>query len=320
MLRIRARFVAIFALIAAVAAGSGLVLAQEPVRPTFRSSVAVVPIAAVVRDSRKRVVRNLTQGDFQVLEQGRPRPILQFSANNDGPVSVAFLFDTSGSMGIASNLAKGKEVVADLLTRLEPARDEAALFTFHRSLREVVPFTSDRDRVRGALDEVKPWGLTSLYDAIGETARRLTERATVRRAIIVISDGVDTSSALTPTEVAALASSIDVPVYVVAVISPLDHPSRLNGAPGVPVTGGLLDVAEATGGDAFYVSAPSAAATLDELLLAMRHQYFLGIESSAEPGWYALEVKTRRKGLTVRARHAYATDSVTPRTSLMGRR
>jgi hypothetical protein len=106
--RIRVGLVAVLAVIAALPGGSASVRAQEPVQPTFRSSVAVVPIAAVVRDSRRRVVRNLTQGDFQVLEQGRPTPILQFSANNDGPVSVAFLFDTSGSMGIASNLAKGK--------------------------------------------------------------------------------------------------------------------------------------------------------------------------------------------------------------------
>jgi VWFA-related protein len=310
MRRIRARSAAVLAGIAALLCLSRPLHSQEPIRPTFRSSVAVVPIAAVVRDSRHRVVRDLTQRDFQVFEQGRPRPILQFSANADGPVSVAFLFDTSGSMGLASNFAKGKDVVAQILARLQPARDEAALFTFHRMLREVVPFTNERALVERALDEVTPWGLTSLYDAIGETANRLTTRAAVRRAIIVISDGVDTSSALSPNEVAMLASSIDVPVYVVAVVSPLDHPSRTATLVREPVTGGLLDVAQLTGGDAFFVSAVDAQATLDELLTVMRHQYFLGIESSATPGWYPLEVKTRRKGLTVRARHAYSAEPV----------
>lgn len=283
--------------------------AQEPAQPTFRTSVAVVPITAVVRDSRNRVVRDLERKDFQVLEQGAPRRIVEFSANEDGPVSVAFLFDTSGSMGLASNLSKGREVIAQLLSRMQSPRDEAALFTFHRSLRQEVGFTNDRNRVQRALAGVRPWGLTSLYDAVAETAKRLTDRETVRRAVVVVSDGVDTSSALTSGQVAALASAIDVPVYVVAVVSPVDDPAhRLALAPG-QMAGGLFDVAHMTGGDVFYVSAFDPAEAMDKLLAAMRHQYFLAIESSADRGWHALEVKTKRRGLTVRARRAYFSDT-----------
>jgi Ca-activated chloride channel family protein len=295
--------------IAALIGTASPVKSQQPERPTFRSSVAVVPITAVVRDSRRRIVRDLTQVDFEVLEQGRPRRILDFRSNVNGPVSVAFLFDTSGSMGLVSNLGKGKEVVTQLLARMQPAKDEAALFTFHKELREEVAFTSNHDRVRQALDEVRPWGVTSLYDAIAETARRLTDRAAVRRAIVVISDGIDTSSVLTPSEVARLASAIDVPVYVVAVVSPLDDPAR-NAARPDHVSGALRDVAELTGGDVVYVRAFDAAASLDELMAAMKYQYVLAIESSPTPGWYPLEVKTRRKGLSVRARHAYSSEAV----------
>jgi VWFA-related protein len=289
---------------------SSAIRAQAPEQPIFRSSVAVVPITAVVRDSRKRVIRNLAQKDFQVLEQGTPRRIIQFSANDDGPVSVAFLFDTSGSMGIVSNLEKGKQVVAQVLTRMNPAHDEGALYTFHRSLREEVPFTSDRSQIQSALEDVSPWGLTSLYDAVAESAKRLAERAGAGRALVVISDGLDTSSVLAPYEVAALASSIDVPVYVVAVVSPLDDPSHKSAVVHPDAHGGLLDLAELTGGDVFYVSALDPVPATDALMAAMRHQYFLAIESSASPGQYALDVRTKKKGLTVRARRAYSTETM----------
>jgi VWFA-related protein len=272
--------------------------------------VAIVPITAAVRDSRNRLVKNLELKDFEVLEQGTPRRIIEFSANDDGPASIAFLFDTSGSMGLVSNLAKGKQIVAQLLSRMEPARDEAALFTFHRSLRQEVTFTSDSARIARALDNVKPWGLTSLYDAVADTAKRLTDRAAVRRAVVVISDGVDTSSALNSREVAALASAIDVPVYVVAVVSPLDHPSHEASVVPDNVSGGLFELAELTGGDVFYVSALDPVATTNQLLSAIRHQYLLAIESSAAPGWYALDVRTTKKGLTVRARRAYMSQAV----------
>ena len=74
---------------------------------------------------------------------------------------------------------------------------------------------------------VAPYGQTSLYDAIAQTARRVADVAPGdrhRRAVIVLTDGIDTSSLMKPEEVSALASAIDVPVYVMTVVSPLDHP------------------------------------------------------------------------------------------------
>ena len=72
--------------------------------------------------------------------------------------------------------------------------------------------------------EGKPWGITSLYDAIDETARLVGERANKHRALLVITDGVDTGSKLTPPQVSGVASSIDVPVYLLTVVNPADHP------------------------------------------------------------------------------------------------
>jgi VWFA-related protein len=282
--------------------------AQAPEQPTFRATVAVVPISALVRDSKNRIVRGLERGDFQVLEQGQPRPIVDFKSKEDAAVSVAFLFDTSGSMRVASNLEKGLWFIDQFLGNLAPVSDEAALFTFHKTLRQEVPFTGDRARIRGALDRVNPWGLTSLYDAVAETAKQLANRPAPRRAIVVISDGVDTSSSLTAQQVSALASSVDVPVYVVAVVSPIDRPERA-ASEANPVNANLADLANWTGGELLYVTMPDQASVATrELLATMRQQYFMAIESSSAPGWYALEVKTKRRGLIVKSRRGYFAD------------
>jgi VWFA-related protein len=285
---------------------------QEPAGPTFRSGVAVVPITALVSDARNRIVQDLKRDDFQVLEQGQVRPIVDFKAKNDAAVSVAFLFDTSGSMRLALNLEKGIWFVQTFLNQMSAQADEASLFTFHKALRQEVPFTSDRERIHQALGHVNPWGLTSLYDAIAESARRLAERQAPRRALVVISDGVDTSSALTAEQVSKLASSIDVPVYVIAVVSPVDQ-AVATGTDGEKREGGnLADLAAWTGGELMVFTAPAqAAAVSSQLISTLRQQYFLAIESSISPGWYALEVKTKRRGLTVRARRGYFADAPT---------
>jgi Ca-activated chloride channel family protein len=278
----------------------------QDAQPVFKAGVALVPITALVRDSRNRIVRNLGRDDFQVLEGGRPRPIVDFGSNDKAPINVAFLFDTSGSMSVASNVARGKDFVEEFVLGIEPAADQVAFFTFDKALRREVSFTNDRDEVYDALGGVKPWGLTSLYDAIAETAKQLGDPASQRRAVVVITDGADTSSALTPAEVSGLASSIDVPVYVIAVVSPLDHP----GAPAAVVAdsgnGGLSNVADWTGGELLYVSESNQIPVVaKELLRMMRHQYLLAIESSQSAGWYQLEVRTKQRGLTVRSRTGY---------------
>lgn len=293
-----------------------LAIHAQDAQPVFKAGVALVPITALVRDSRNRIVRNLRSDDFQVLEGGRPRPIVDFSANEKAPINVAFLMDTSGSMNVASNLARAKDFVEEFVGGIEPMSDEVALFTFDKTLRREVSFTSDGDRVYDALYGVKPWGLTSLYDAIAQTAKQLGDRASQRRAVVVITDGVDTSSALTPAEVSGLASGIDVPVYVVAVVSPLDHPGAPTAVVSGNANGGLANVAEWTGGELLYVSESGQIPIVaTELLRTMRHQYLLAIESSASAGWYQLEVKTKRRGLTVRARGGYFAGDQ-PRASL----
>jgi VWFA-related protein len=223
-------------------------------------------------------------------------------------VSVAILFDISGSMRMADRALAAKFAAHHVLSWLEPGRDEAALFTFDSRLEEVASFTVDTRALQGALGEVDPFGATSLHDAVAEAAQRAATRKG-RRAVVVITDGLDTYSRLSPAQVSGIASAIDVPVYVIATVLPIDHPghdhSLVDGAP-KSAAGTVEDLANWTGGAFFYTSAPSetskAARTVIEEL---REQYIIAFEPAVANGWRSLEVKMRDKGLNVRTRSGY---------------
>ena len=289
---------------------TGTVAAQTP---SFRAAVDVVSVTAVVRDSRGRPVMNLGQDDFQVFERGRQRPIVQFQASDQGPVSLAILFDVSGSMRGTQQMVAGQRAVEHILSWVNPAQDEVGLFSFDAELRKEVDFTTDMSKVKAAVNSLTAIGQTSLYDAIGKTANALGDRPSPRRAVIVITDGIDTSSKLTPAQVSGMASAIDVPVYVIAVLSPLDHPgmdSAVVGAESSPVATHLSNLAFWTGGSLYMVSAPAhASQAAREMISELRHQYLLAFEAARQPGWYELDVRTRRRELTVRARSGYFSQS-----------
>ena len=119
----------------------------------LRRSCAIPAIASSATSDRTT---------FRCFEGGKPRPIVDFGANDQAPINVAFLLDTSGSMSVASNMARAKDFVEEFVGGIEPAADEVRSFTFDKSLRREVSFTNDRDNVYDALYGVKPWGLTSL--------------------------------------------------------------------------------------------------------------------------------------------------------------
>ena len=184
---------------------SGIVSAGQDPRPTFRAAVSRVSLNVVVRDERGRAIKDLAGSDFQVFDQGRAVQISEFRSGEE-PVSVAILVDTSGSMGIGARLATAKQAL-DLLLAQFRSGDESALFTFDRTLREVVPFSTDGASVRDGFNRVKPFGSTSLHDAVAAAARRLSARPSGRHAVVAITDGFDNSSQLS----AAAASASRVP-------------------------------------------------------------------------------------------------------------
>ena len=282
---------------------------EQIVRPTFKSGVDLVTVTATVRDRKGRLVKGLEKHDFEVLDRGVRRQIAEFRTEA-APISVAILFDVSGSMDVASRSLAAKFAANHVLSWLEHGRDEAALFAFDSRLHEVAPFTVDTRALQGALGEVDPFGATSLHDAIADTAKRISERANRRRAIIVLTDGIDTASRLTPADVSGIASEIDVPVYVVAVVLPIDNPDA-KGRPSdendVPLAVGTIrELAAWTGGELFYASTPSDTSKVArQIVRELRQQYLIAFEPSAGAGWHPIEIRTTKKNLTVRARGGY---------------
>lgn len=283
--------------------------AQAQAAPTFRTGVSLVSVNAVVRDKRGRPVRDLTRDDFQILENGKPRPIVDFGFSDQGPVSFGVLIDQSGSMKLSRNLDQAREVIRHLLAWFDEGKDEVALFAFDQTLAEVQPFTARATEVVDALPKLSAYGTTALYDAIAGTAARLEDRPNRRRAVVVVTDGYDTASSKTLEDVSGLASAIDVPVYVVVVMSPYNHPDRggvvPQGEDGV-VTTRLANLAAWTGGDMLIASTPAETSlAARRLVVELRHQYLLAFESSTRAGWHQVAVRTRNKSLQVRARSGY---------------
>jgi VWFA-related protein len=300
--------------------------AQPPAR--FKSAVDLVSVTAVVRDRKGRFVSDLSRDDFIVVEGGERRPIIGFNSEADGPVRVAVLFDISGSMRVGSKYVDAQQAARHIFSSLKQG-DQAALFAFDTQLDKVTGFTKDFKGLESKLDKVEqPFGQTSLYDAIAETAKVVAEttgggegRLPQRAAIVVLTDGIDTRSRLTAPEVSAIASSIDVPVYVVAVMSPVDDPRNLDYGTG-SMSSGLTDLARWTGGDLFIAIAPAhMSVAARQIVGEMRHQYMLAFEASARTGWRPVEIRARDRDHVVRARSGYTAGGGSPAPAeLDGRR
>ena len=198
-------------------------------------------------------------------------------------------------MRVGTKAVDARQAARHILGALRPD-DEAAVFSFDTRLDRVTPFTSDRAVLEAALDHVEPpFGQTSMYDAVAETARVVAGggsgggRLPQRSAVIVLTDGIDTRSRLRPNRSPAIASGIDVPVYILAVMSPIDDTRTEDGRGEMPraaVKPGPLD----RGGD-FPVSAPAhASVAARQIVDELRHQYVLAFEASTRPGWRPLEV------------------------------
>jgi VWFA-related protein len=226
-------------------------------------------------------------------------------------VKLAVLYDISGSMRLGSKAVDARQAARHLFSAMRPT-DEAAVFTFDTRLDHVTKFMSDVTKLEAALHHVEPpYGQTSLYDAVAETARAVSAEGPgrgeipQRSAVVLLTDGVDTRSRLTAEQVSAIASEIDIPVYVIAVMASIDDP-RASGAPKAEGATALENLARWTGGELFTASAPAhASVAARQIIEELRHQYRLAFQASPRPGWRPLEVRARDRGLTVRARAGY---------------
>jgi VWFA-related protein len=304
-LRVCGRRLAVSVLVGATVASLS---AQQPApapQQTFRSSVDVVTIQASVRDARGRSLSGLTPDDFEIRDNGELRPVLSLRADDRSTLSIGFLVDMSGSMRVGSKVDMTRRTFSAMVSQLRED-DEAALFTFDSALHERQGFTGDAVQLERGLADFQPFGTTSLYDATGTTARRLADRSGARKAIVLLTDGIDTSSALTAVEVSALASSIDVPVYVVATVPAIDRRLMAGRADRQGLDADLRDLAEWTGGQLLFASSAAEAMSVASTIVTdLRRQYVLAIEAAGAREWRRLEVRVKHSSATVKARSGY---------------
>jgi Ca-activated chloride channel family protein len=290
-------------------AGASAGFAQND-RPTFRASTDLVTVAATVRTRRGRPVVNLRASDFQLLDSGKPRIITDFKSE-PAPVSVAMLVDFSGSMGIGERRQAARDTASHVINFLKPDVDQAGLFVFDQKLHEVQAISPAPGAVVGKLESMtKPFGATSLFDAIAETGRVLAGAGGQRRAVIALTDGADNASKLTASEVSGIASSIDVPVYIIVIVSPLDRDGKTTiDDPRLvesPLEGPLANLARWTGGEIYVGVGPTQSLNAARQIVSeLRQHYLIAFEPDGRPGWHPIELRTRDEDHVVRARSGY---------------
>jgi Ca-activated chloride channel homolog len=276
----------------------------EPVA-TFKSGVDLVSVSAVVRDKKGKVVRSLQPKDFAVVEDGTDRKVISIQSDASAPASIAFLVDGSGSMALGNARQSSRHICDWVLSTLNKQKDDAALLSFDTRLVTLREFTGSFEHVRTGLDELGAWGATSIYDAIAGASALVADRARNRRAVIVLTDGADNWSSYSPEEVAWIASTIDVPVYVFAVGQGVNAEAAAENP--AAMRSPLAELARATGGDFFVANSPSLAITgITRLVDELRHQYLIAFEPSTAVGMRRIEIRTRKADLRVSSRRWYA--------------
>jgi len=279
---------------------------------TFSARSELVVLSATAVDGKGRPVTDLRREEFRVFEEGRPQPIVHFHDARELPARVLMLVDASGSMGETSKVASVTRAAEVFLDELGP-EDQVALAGFDSRYFGLVAFTRDREAVRARLRKLEQFGSTALHDALDQAASDLASHGPGRRAVVVITDGVDTASEKSPDAVLERSRALDVPIYTLSVVSPLDDPEspRYLGdrAKGREAEGAetLSRYATLSGGAAFRASSYAALRQAAfRIARELKFQYRLGYDPPAGPdGFRRIDVRTTRKGVTVRTRHGY---------------
>jgi Ca-activated chloride channel homolog len=288
-------------------AAPGTFARQEPQRTTFRSSADLVSVAVVVRGNDGRLVTGLKADDFEILDRGQARPIVNFDHGQQADARMALLVDSSGSMVVGPKRDRAK-LATDFLIAGFSGGDTASVFSFDSDVRQLTPFTRDGHTLRNAVGGVVPFGTTCLYDAIVGTIRSVKDEAPRTRGLVLLTDGVDTASLHSAQDAAIAAASLDLPVYVLGVDNlPGVEPS--GAAPTKAAAGSsvsLGEIARRTGGIAGEASSPAQLSILTRTILAELHsQYLLAFTASPDQGWHPLSVKVRKGRTTARSREGY---------------
>lgn len=277
---------------------------QPPQPPSFRAGVDVVSLNVTVTDGQERFVTDLTQDDFLLYEDGVLQETTYFS-RRQLPIALALLIDTSASMDERMTTAQGAAI--GFSRRLRP-EDLAEIIDFDSRVEILQPFTNSVDALEEAIRLTSAGGSTSLYNALYISLRELKKAPLrvedVRReAIIVLSDGEDTSSLVSFEEVLDLAHRSETAIYSIGLKAD-EEGSGFREADFV-----LRELAQETGGRAFFPGqVEDLAGIYEQISDELSSQYSLGYVS-ANPlqngQWRRIVVQMKRENTIARTKQGY---------------
>lgn len=281
--------------------GRSRVEGQRPIdlrkNDNFRATSELVSTAVTVRDGAGRLVTTLGKDDFTVEEDGVPQPITQFTKERV-PVSLSLTLDISDSMR-GQRIVDARAALAKFLDSLLAVEDEASLLGFNHATRMYGPWTTDRADLRTKLEAIRPSGGTALYDAIDAALPQFESRQHPRAAILLVSDGADTASDLTPTELKQKLVRSDVFLYAIGIDS-IDarNSTRIN-----PFT--LNELTSQGGGYTEIIrSTAELGPATERIAEELNHQYMIGYTPTtrADGSYHTVRVKVSNDNYRVRAR------------------
>jgi len=281
-----------------VLAAATAVIAQQ--EPTFKSGTRVVSVIATVTDAQGRLVPDLEQEDFSILDNGKPQNITFFE-DEVRPFTAVVMLDFSASMTASLDLLK--HASEQFLIRLLP-QDKAQVGAFSDKIQFSGKFTSDRDDLIGALGELQFGNPTRLFDA---TYQSIDELKSIdgRRVVVVFTDGDDTASRLGAGDVLESAKDHETMIYAIGLESVFSiGPGRVQRTRPDRT---LRKFAEETGGGYFELKkTDDLAPTFTRVAQELHSQYTLGFTPTAlDNKEHKLEVRLKPAGMTARARKSY---------------
>ena len=265
----------------------------------FRTGTTLVLVPVSVTDPSNRYVLGLGKDDLHLFEDGVEQKVTYFS-NEDAPLAIGLLVDTSGSMG--AKIDTSRQAVAEFMKTLNAA-DEAFLVEFSDKAELSVPLTKDPAAIDGAMKSATSGGLTALLDAVHVGLDEIKRAKNPRKALLVISDGGDNNSRYTSTQITDLVREADVQIYAMGVFEPsLPLGLGLKGLTSTHTATAELDgprllseIANQTGGRALAASSlRELPAIAQRIGIELRNQYVLAYSphNQAHDGKYRkIEVK-----------------------------
>jgi Ca-activated chloride channel family protein len=275
--------------------------------------VRAITLAVTVQDSKGRFVNNLTEKDFTIFENNKKKPITYFMHDFGAPLSLTVLLDVSGSMALENKLADCKVVLHDLATRILRYRDELGLLLFADGQVEVgAKHSTDKREFLKVLEKTEAYGQTALNDAVAVSPEYATRALNEKRALLLITDGIENGSQATPEQALEIARRVDVPIYIIGYKIPrtdqLAAHKRSPGMTAAGIVGSLERFATATGGKAWFLDQPTDLAQIVRVIKNEQvHQYMIGYTSYQDTAdlYRWIRVTTPNTKYRIRTRQGY---------------